>query len=199
MHQRRDFIKCAAGHVRFTRWCQGWIERFASIDKLNEARLAHYDPARERQTPAFAEAPRTLKAEVEGLCAYAAQELASLTPGLRKGKPLRALRKHREGLSVFVDRPSVPLDHPAAARALRGPVIGRRLSFGSDSESGARFTAQMYSVVRPLSLTGIDGRRGREAWLAACAATGGRPPPDLSPWLPGSMSEKRKRALRAPE
>ena len=30
---------------------------------------------------------------------------------------------------------------------VRSAVIGRRLSFGSDSEAGARFTAAMYSVV----------------------------------------------------
>ena len=198
VHQRRDFIECAAGHVRFTRWCQRWIERFASIYRLNEARLVHYDPALERQTPAFAEAQRTLEAEVESLFAYAEQELASLTPGSRKVKPLRSLLNHREGLSVFVHQPSVPMDNNAAERALRGPVIGRRLSFGSDSETGARFTAQMYSVIRTLSLNGIDVRRWLQAWLEACAKNGGKPPDDLSPWLPWSMSEERRRALMAP-
>ena len=52
-HMRRDFVECAAGQVRLTDWCQGWIERIASIYRLNEARLAHYDPVIKRQTPAF--------------------------------------------------------------------------------------------------------------------------------------------------
>ena len=198
MHQRRDFIECAAGHVRFTRWCQGWLERIASIYRLNKARLEHYDPALERQSPAFAQAQRTLEVEVGRLFASAEQELAGLTAGSRKAKPLRSLLYHREGLSVFVDRPCVPMDNNAAERALRGPVIGRRLSFGSDSETGARFTARMYSVVGTLALNGIDVRRWLEAWLGACAANAGRPPQDLSPWLPWSMSEERKRALIAP-
>ena len=81
---------------------------------------------------------------------------------------------------------------------LRGPVIGRRLSFGSDSETGARFTAMMYSVIGTLSLNGIDVLRWLDAWLAACAANGARPPHDLSPCLPWSMSEDRKRAFMAP-
>ena len=66
-------------------------------------------------------------------------------------------------------------------RVLR--VIGRRLSFGSDSETGARFTALMYSVVGTLTLNRIDVRR----WLEAAGGVrenGGRPPADLSPWLP---------------
>ena len=52
-HQRRTFMECAAGHVRLTRWCRGWIERIAVLYRLNEARLAHDDPGLEHRTPAF--------------------------------------------------------------------------------------------------------------------------------------------------
>ena len=89
--------------------------------------------------------------------------------------------------------------HSAAERALRGPAIGRRLSFGSDSETGARFTARMYSIVATLALNGIDVRHWLQAWLDACAANGGRAPPDLSAWLPWSMNEARKRTLMTPQ
>ena len=197
-HQRRDFLHCAAGHPSLTRWCEGWIERIASIYRLNEARLKHYDPALERQTRPFAAAQRTLEVEFDRLFAHAEQELDGLPAGARHAKPLRSLLHHRQGLSLFVDRPHVPLDNNAAERALRGPVIGRRLSFGSDSETGARFTAVMYSVVGTLATNGIDVRRWLEAWLRACASIGRRPPQDLSPWLPWSMSPELGRALRAP-
>ena len=105
---------------------------------------------------------------------------------------------HREGLSVFIDRPRVPLDNNLAERLLRGPVIGRRLSFGSDSETGARFTALMYSVVGTLRSNGIDVQRWLAAWLAECAQGGGRPASDLSPWLPWSRSEERGRDPTVP-
>lgn len=78
-------------------------------------------------------------------------------------------------------------------------VIGRRLCFGSDSEDGADFTATMYSVFATLVLNGIDVLRWLEAWLEACAENGGQPPDDLSPWLPWTMSEERKREFMAPE
>ena len=77
-------------------------------------------------------------------------------------------------------------------------AIGRGLSFGSDSEGGARFTAIMYSVLGTLSLNGIDVLRWLQAWLTACAENAGRPPHDLSPWLPWSMSEERRREFMAP-
>ena len=90
------------------------------------------------------------------------------------------------------------MDNNASERALRGPVIGRRLSFGSVSKAGARFTAMMYSVLGTLSSNGIDPLRWLEAWLTACAERGGRAPGDLSAWLPWSMNEERRRALMAP-
>ena len=197
-HMRRDFVECAAGQVRLTDWCQGWIERIASIYRLNEARLAHYDPVIKRQTPAFDAAQGALKEALDGLFAEAARELVGLPDQARQGRALRSLLNHREGLSVFVDRPQVPLDNNRAERLLRGPAIGRRLSFGSDSEDGARFTAIMYSVVGTLSMNGIDILSWLDTWLAACAENDRKPPDDLSPWLPWSMSEERRRELMAP-
>ncbi len=83
-------------------------------------------------------------------------------------------------------------------RGLRCAVIRRRLSFGSNSEDGAKFTAIMPSVVGTLLMHGIDVLRWLEAWLTACAKNGGKPPDDLSPWLPWTMSEARKRKFTAP-
>ena len=197
-HMRRDFIDCAAGQERLTQWCQGWVEHIAGLYRLNEERLKHYDPGRERQTPAFDVAQSALEAALEALFAQAARELAALPEQAREGKALRSLLNHREGLCVFVDRPLVPMDNNVAERTIRAPAIGRRLSFGSGSEDGARFTARMYSVVGTLKVNGIDVLRWLEAWLTACANNAGKPPHDLSPWLPWSMSEERRREFTAP-
>ena len=197
-HVRRDFIQGAAGQVGLTHWCRGWIGWIAELYRLNEARLEHYDPGIKRQTPSFDAAQDALKEALGGLFAQAARELAELPDQAREAKALRSLVNHREGLSVFVDRPQVPMDNNKAERILRGPAIGRGLSFGSDSEGGARFTAIMYSVLGTLSLNGIDVLRWLQAWLTACAENAGRPPHDLSPWLPWSMSEERRREFMAP-
>ncbi len=198
-HQRRSFIDCAAGRVRLRRWCQRWIERIAEIYRLNDARLEHYDPAHplERQSSAFDVAHARLKKAVDELFAAAEAELAGLTDRARRAKPLRSLVKHREGLCVFVDKPFVPMDNNRGELLLRAAVIGRRLSFGSDSEKGAGFTATMYSVAGTLAINGIDVRRWLKEWLTACAENSGQPPEDLSPWLPWSMSEERRRELAA--
>ena len=197
-HQRRTIIDCAAGEERLTPWCERWIERIALLYRLNEARLARYDPILEHQGAAFDVAQAALRKALENLFAQAARELTALPAQAPEGKALRSLLNHREGLSVFIERPSVPMDNNQSERVLRGPVIGRRLSFGSDSETGAGFTAMMYSVLGTLSLNGIDPLRWLEAWLTACAENGGRAPGDLSSWLPWSMSAERRRVLMAP-
>ena len=55
-----------------------------------------------------------MKEALDGLFAQAELELAGLPDPAREGKALRSLLNHREGLSVFVDRPQVPLDNNRA-------------------------------------------------------------------------------------
>ena len=165
-------------------------------------RLSRHSPS--SMTPAFNHLMMSLITRLSAMrCSrnWTSQFLDTLSKNARMSQSttqLRSLVNHRDGLSVFLDRPEVPMDNNLAERVLRGPAIGRRLSFGSDSATGARFTALMYSVVGTLNLNGIDVLRWLEEWLAACAANGRRPPEDLSPWLPWSMSEERKRSFTAP-
>ena len=166
--------------------------------RLNGKRLEHYDPGRKRQTAAFRKATRELKKALDGLFVHAKAELAALPEHAREGKALRSLLNHREGLCVFVDHPQVPLTNNFAEGVLRAPAIGRRLSFGSDSEKGVEFAAMMYSVVGTLSMNGIDVLRWLEAWLKACMENGRQPPEDLESWLPWSMREERRREFMAP-
>ena len=197
-HVRRDFIQCAAGRAELAGWCGAWLERIAAVYRLNDARLARHDAGTERRSAAFDAAQDALGTALDEVFAVAERELAGLPDEAREGKALRSLVNHREGLSVFVDHPRTPMDNNLAERLLRGPVIGRRLSFGSDSVAGAKFAALMYSVVGTLNLNRVDVRRWLDAWLAACAENGGRPPDDLAPWLPWSMDDARRRELAAP-
>ncbi|MDE0476100.1 MAG: IS66 family transposase, partial [Gammaproteobacteria bacterium] len=105
IHQRRDFIECAAGQVKLRQWCEGWIERFASVFRLNKERLKHYDPALalECQPPAFDAAHAPLKNAVEDLFAQGEAELAGLPDKARQGKVLRSLLKHRDGAAAGVE------------------------------------------------------------------------------------------------
>ena len=200
VHARRDFIKCAAGNETPAEWERRWTGRIARLYRLNGARLEQHgaglDP--DHRNPAFAAAHRELERALGQLFAAARRELDGLPDKAREGGPLRSLLNHRAGLSVFLDKPGVPMDNNRSERPPRGAAIGRRLSFGSDSEAGARFTATMYSAVGTLALNGIDVLRWLAAWLSACADNGGRAPGDLSPWLPWSMDAERRNESMAP-
>ena len=142
-----------------------------------------------------------MREAVDRLFAHAERELAELSESAHEAKPLRSLVNHREGLCFFLDKPQVPLDNnqadaaPSGRRSSEDSCRSAQLSFGSDSEDGALLTARMYSVVGTLKKNGIDVLRWLQAWLDACAENAGRAPEDLSPWLPWSMSEERRRAL----
>ena len=113
-------------------------------------------------------------------------ELAEHPEEHPRAEPLRRLLKWRYGLERFVADPEVPIDNNASERSLRAPVIGRKLSFGNDSWTGARLTGHMYSVLGTLKRHEIDLEHWLHDWLSACAEAG-RAPPDLTPWLPWSM------------
>lgn len=85
----------------------------------------------------------------------------------------------RRGLFTFVLATGVEPTNNAAERALRGAVIWRKISFGTDSERGSRFVERILTVVATLR----QQRRHVLAYLtAACeAALHGRPAPSLLP------------------
>ena len=118
-HQRRDFIDRAAGRVELTDWCRAWLERIASIYRLNKARLSHYRPGLEQQDEAFAATQQTLQTELKRLFATAERELAVLGETAPEAGPLRSLLNHRDGLSVFLQRPDVPMDNNFAHADIR--------------------------------------------------------------------------------
>ncbi len=74
--------------------------------------------------------------------------------------------EHREALWTFVDHAGVEPTNNHAERELRGLVMWRRRSFGSQSERGTQFAARMMSIAQTAR------KQGRDVldFLAACCA-----------------------------
>jgi transposase len=87
--------------------------------------------------------------------------------------------KHEPALFTFVLATGVEPTNNVAERALRGAVIWRKISFGTDSENGSRFVERILTVVATLR----QQRRHVLAYLtAACEASLHRQPtPSLLP------------------
>ena len=133
---RRDFVECAAGQVRLTHWCQGWIGRIASIYRLNEARLEHYDPGRTRQTPAFGAAQTALKKALDGLFARANEELAGLPDEAREG-------------TIKRDTPDGPIELNVESHAVFAVARKLLIALWRFSESGLWVRRQARLTQRP--------------------------------------------------
>ena len=209
VHVRRDYVKAGRSRPDLQEWVEGILERIGRLYGLNAERLAEWDPQRslEQQSQAFQAAHQRLQAECEALFAQAQREVQALTaaagkessaPDPRLG-PLQSMWNHREGLEVFLTKPFVPMDNNAAERALRRPVIGRKLSFGSHSEDGAALQGVLLSVFATLDRAGINLWRWLEEFLGECALIGRQAVvADPRAWLPWGMSGERLASLQVP-
>ena len=181
VHARRDFVNLETGYLApFARkWAGHKLYRF------NSERLAN-----------DATAQRRLARFVEAFFAAAKKARDALPESAAQRGPLDSLARHRDGLTVFVDNASVPMDNNAAERGLRGIAVGRKLSFGSHSVDGARLAGMLYSIFGTLEMSGVSPYPWLSAYLAACARHGGPPPEGPAAWLPWGADEERFRSWK---
>ena len=207
-HCRRDYVKVGRSRPDLQEWADGILERIGTLYRLYAERMAAWDPQRafEKQPEGFQAAQRRLQAACDALFARGQREVAALTaaaepespPDPRLG-PLQSMLNHREGLEVFLSKPYVPMDSNSAERALRRPVIGRKLSFGSHSEDGAALQGLLLSVFATLDMAGLSLWRWLEEFPGECAAIGSRAVVvDPRAWLPWGLSAERRARLQAP-
>jgi transposase len=63
-----------------------------------------------------------------------------------------------KGLVLFLDDPRIPLDNNGTERAARGPVLGRKNHYGSQSVRGTEVAATLYSLMESAKLNALDPR-----------------------------------------
>lgn len=72
------------------------------------------------------------------------------------GKAVRYVLKRWKGLTRFVKDGRIPLDNNAAERSLRGPVVGRKVHYGSKSKKGTEVAAIFYTLFETAKLCGVE-------------------------------------------
>jgi hypothetical protein len=117
---------------------------------------------------------------------------------LGKQQVLSSLHPHWDGLTVFVERPAVAMDHHTAERVLRPPVVGRKNSYGSGSVWSADLAAMLLSVSQTVLLWGLKPPHGWHACLQAGADSGGQSPADRSAFGPWQRTAERRAAWARP-
>ncbi len=207
------------GFLTRSPWATDWLERIGEVFHLARLRRRAWQPELplEHQAEDFEAAQASLKASLGKLFDDALQEWRSLVARYElliavpsggrtgaeraqveaQGKATASLIVHEAGLSVFLEDPAIPMDNNYSERTLRGPVISRRLSFGSGGPAGAETAGRLLSVLQTAKQAGLNAYRYMLDWLDACARNRGQAPSDLSPWLPWEMDEQRIEELRA--
>ena len=184
-HVRRDFIVALAKRPEQKVWASVWQDSIGTLYRLAgdpENRVSNHGPILEHLV-----LMRT-RAEKE-------RDDESLPAECRK--PVTSLLAHWNGLTVFVDRPEVPLDNNASERGLRGPVVGRKNFWGFGKKWSADLSVFLYTLFATWTLSGLNLRTVLSDYLPVCARLG-KAPEDLRPWLPWEMSPDRKAVLSRP-
>ena len=190
-HVRRDFLTVAKGYPELEAWAMDWVKAIGNMYYLNEQRLIETDGPRREQADA------ALQSALVEMAGKRDQELANPRHSACE-KVLNSLKNHWDGLTVFVENPSIPMDNNAAERALRGPVVGRNNYYGSGATWSGYLAAVMFSIFQTLALWGINPRAWLQAYFRACAANGGQAPADLADFLPWKMESELQRKLSKP-
>lgn len=94
----------------------------------------------------------------ETMKSYAENHIEAFSSKSGISKALNYFLKNYEGLTLFLDRPLVPIDNNASERLLRGPVVGRKTWYGTHSKTGAEAMAIHFSLVEACKLNGINPR-----------------------------------------
>jgi len=189
-HVRRDFLTVLTGWPELTDWAWSWIEEIAALYRCNDHRLSLPE-----NTPAYAEADRLLRAQVEHMCQRLDRELAEPELRLPQRKALTSMQNHWTGLTVFVDHPHVPMDNNEAERRERGPVVARKNFYGSGALWSGRLAALLFSLFQTLQVWGMDTGKWLTAYLSACAKANGKPPANPQLYLPWNMTPKEREQL----
>jgi transposase len=190
-HVRRDFLTVLTGWPELTDWAWSWIEEIGALYQRNDQRRSLT-----KDTPAYAEADRLLRVQVEHVCQRRDRELAEAKLRLPQRKVLTSLRNHWSGLTVFVDHPQVPMDNNEAERRERGPVVARKNFYGSGALWSGRLAAMLFSLFQTMHVWGMDTGKWLTEYLSACAKAGAQPPPEPHLYLPWNMTPVERERLK---
>lgn len=198
-HVRRDFLDYALGYPDLRDWMHPWVDQIANLYHINHQRLAHWNRAAPlaAQSVEFNEQQTVLEQVIAQIKADYTQALLQLDPKTQKIQRavLTSLQTHWNGLILFVTNPAIPMDNNLAERTIRSAILGRNNYYGSGAIWSAELAAQLFSIFATLMQWGINRQSWLSEYLTACAKNHGKPPDDLTDFIPWLMSDGRRASL----
>jgi transposase len=198
VHVRRDFHKIMTGVPELKGWAVSWLKRIAKLFVLNHERFSLWE-TRQRTGEHWDEATTKIQKHLANMQKHWQRELKTNELSDEQRTALNSLKRHWEGLTLFVDDPRIPLHNNRAERLLRNAVILRKNSYGSGSKWAGELAASVISIIQTWLINGLDPQRLLEDYFDECSKTPGRAPPDLARFLPWSMSAEQKLSVALPK
>jgi len=197
VHVRRDFLKIAQGVPALKAWANAWLKRIAELFTLNHERFQLWE-GRQNHGKRWIELTQKLEKHLKKMEKTWHKQL-KLGGSDEQLTALNSLRRHWNGLTLFLHDPRIPLHNNRAERLLRNAVILRKNSYGSGSAWSGNFAAKIFSIFQTWLINGLDPQKMLQAYFEECSKTPGRAPPKIQSFLPWKMNEAQKLAFALPK
>ena len=192
-HVRRDFLEYAKGYPHNETWALNWIDAIAKLYYINNQRI-QFKP----KSKTFRSHTQSLKHQIETMEHLRNEQLNDEQLPISAKKILKSLQNHWDGLTVFVNEPSIPMDNNLAERGLRGPILGRNGYYGSGAVWSSVLSAMMFSIFKTLHLAELNCHTWLLAYLQECAMNSGVAPKNIKKFLPWNMTQTHKDIFSLP-
>ena len=187
-HVRRDFVSIRDGYPKLRGWAEAWVERVNALFHVNAKRVAAQSDAK-----TFCEHDQALRDEMDAMAKLRDEQLGEKALDAAARKALESMKNHWDGLSIFVDKPDIPMDNNRAERGIRNPVIGRKNYYGSGAVWSGMLSVMLFTLFQTLEMNHIDPHKFLLSYFDACARNKGHPPEhldDFTPWQARRQNEE---------
>jgi transposase len=197
VHVRRDILNVLLGVPKLKKWSKQWLKEIATLFVVTHQRFQLWEQNKTLGA-VWEHAQLEVQQQVEKLKWRWQAELEKDNLHDEQKKILRSMKRHWAGLTLFVEDPRIPLHNNRAERLLRNAVILRKNSFGSGTDWAGNLAAKLFSIFQTWLINGLDPQALLLDYFNECSKTPGRAPPDVSQFLPWTMSEERKACFALP-
>jgi len=185
-HVRRDFIKAAVSFPKLADWANSWIELIAGLEDTNDIRVESFV----LENPDYPVNQSLLENKVDHFFERCQEQLSDPALTEAQAKVLRSLQKNKEGLTVFVSNPLVPMHNNLAERSLRPLALGRNNYYGSRAPWSGELAAICMSINMTAQLYNIDTQAYMKYYFQVCANNDSKPPDNIEPLLFWNLSDE---------
>jgi transposase len=185
-HVRRDFIKAAVSFPQLCDWTQRWLEMISELEEINDTRVEAFV----NDKPEFAASQALLESKVESFFDRCQEQLNDPVLTEAQHKILKSLIKNKEGLTVFVDNPLVPMHNNPAERTLRPLAVARNNFYGSHAPWSGELAAICMSIYMTAHLHNINPEAYIEYYFNVCAKNESKPPANLDHLLIWNLTDE---------